>query len=90
MEYLNCNCRTVRVEVFNELETREITNVFGIIRGREEPGNIDNGSLFLSWRMPLLIASFESFIAMKVYSEMKLPSGCLDVCPTIFPLYRLK
>jgi len=30
--------RKVRVDVFNELETRQITNVFGIIRGREEPG----------------------------------------------------
>jgi len=31
-------CRKVRVEVFNELETRQITNVFGIIHGQEEPG----------------------------------------------------
>jgi len=30
--------RKVRLEVFNELETRQITNVFGIIHGREEPG----------------------------------------------------
>ena len=30
--------RKVRVEVFNELETRQITNVFGIIHGRTEPG----------------------------------------------------
>jgi len=35
---LLCCYRKVRLEVFNELETRQITNVFGIIHGREEPG----------------------------------------------------
>ena len=32
--------RKVRVEVFNDLEVREITNVFAIIKGQEEPGKI--------------------------------------------------
>jgi len=36
--FINGDYRKVRAEVFNELETRQITNVFGIIRGREEPG----------------------------------------------------
>ena len=26
------------MEVYNELEMRDVTNVFGIMKGREEPG----------------------------------------------------
>ena len=31
--------RKVKVDVHNELERRDITNVIGVIHGREEPGN---------------------------------------------------
>lgn len=31
-------CRTVQMDVFNELERREITNVLGVFRGHLEPG----------------------------------------------------
>jgi len=43
----------VQLEVFNELERRDITNVLGVIQGSEEPG-INNFLLILMMMMLLV------------------------------------
>jgi len=54
------------VEVFNELETRQITNVFGIIHGRVEPGNCYRSvSFFDSSTMSWFESSFGLFIVIQ-------------------------
>lgn len=69
--------RRVRLEVNNEMERRDITNVFGILEGKEEPGVIP----LMMWSMSCWCVSGDhlSFLFCRSLHHSWLPLWCLDL-----------